>query len=193
MAPRAAAADAPPVPSSDFGKGEKVKVGINGFGRIGRLVMRASLERDDLEVVAVNDPFVEAEYMSYMFKYDSTHGRYAGDVAHTESALVVDGREIKAFDKMNPGEIPWAAAGVDVVVESTGVFTTVEKASAHLAAGAQKVVISAPSKDAPMFVVGVNEGEYDPSLDVVSNASRAGGVTSPTTRPRRSNAPRMAR
>jgi len=168
---RAVVYDAPP---SSFGSGkksDKIKVGINGFGRIGRLVLRIAMQRPDVEVVAVNDPFVDPDYMAYMFKYDSVHGRYPGVVDHREDELNIDGHAIKAFECMDPAQIPWASAGVDYVVEATGVFTTQEKAEAHLAAGAKKVIISAPSADAPMFVMGVNEEKYDPSLTVVSNAS----------------------
>jgi len=149
---------------------DKIKVGINGFGRIGRLVMRAILERDDVEIVAVNDPFIKDEYMAYMFKYDSTHGRFKGEVEGTDG-LTVNGKKIETFACMNPTEIPWGDCGVDYVVESTGVFTTLDKAQAHLDAGAKKVVISAPSADAPMFVMGVNESKYETNMDIVSNAS----------------------
>ncbi|KAG0201038.1 hypothetical protein BGX33_010639, partial [Mortierella sp. NVP41] len=131
-----------------------IKIGINGFGRIGRLVLRAALANKNVEVVAVNDPFIDLAYMVYMFKYDSTHGRYKGHVEAKDGHLVVDGHKISVFDKRSPDEIPWGAQGVEYVVESTGVFTTIEKASLHLKGGAKKVVISAPSADAPMFVCG---------------------------------------
>jgi len=150
---------------------DKIKIGINGFGRIGRLVMRAILARDDVEIVAVNDPFINGDYMAYMFKYDSTHGRFKGEVEGSDEGLFVDGKKIQTFSCMNPSEIPWGASGVDYVVESTGVFTTLDKAQAHLDAGAKKVVISAPSADAPMFVMGVNAEKYETSMDIVSNAS----------------------
>lgn len=146
------------------------KIGINGFGRIGRLVLRASIERGG-QVVAVNDPFISLDYMVYMFKYDSTHGRFKGDVKAEDGMLVVNGNKISVFQERDPKVIPWGKAGADYVVESTGVFTTIEKASAHLEGGAKKVIISAPSADAPMFVVGVNLDAYDPSYKVVSNAS----------------------
>lgn len=146
------------------------KIGINGFGRIGRLVLRASLEKG-AEVVAVNDPFIGLDYMAYMFKYDSTHGRFKGEVKCEDGHLVVNGHKIAVFSERDPKSIPWGKAGADYVVESTGVFTTIEKASAHLEGGAKKVIISAPSADAPMFVVGVNLDAYDPSYKVVSNAS----------------------
>lgn len=146
------------------------KIGINGFGRIGRLVLRASLERGG-QVVAINDPFISLDYMVYMFKYDSTHGRFKGEVKAEDGVLVVNGNKIAVFQERDPKVIPWGKAGADYVVESTGVFTTIEKASAHLEGGAKKVIISAPSADAPMFVVGVNLEAYDPSYKVVSNAS----------------------
>ena len=148
-----------------------VKVGINGFGRIGRLVFRASLEREDLQVVAVNDPFIDLDYMVYMLRYDSAHGRFTGTIEIKGEKLVVNGREVTVFNCMNPNEIPWASAGAEYIVESTGVFTTTEKASAHFEGGAKKVVISAPSADAPMFVMGVNNDKYTKDMKVVSNAS----------------------
>jgi len=148
-----------------------VKIGINGFGRIGRLVLRASLSHPNAQVVAVNDPFMDVAYMVYLFKYDSTHGRYKGTVAEKDGKLVIDGREIAVYAKRDPAEIPWGTHGADYVVESTGVFTTSDKASAHIKGGAKHVVISAPSADAPMFVMGVNETSYNKSLPVISNAS----------------------
>jgi len=146
------------------------KIGINGFGRIGRLVCRAALQKG-AEVVAVNDPFIDLDYMVYMFKYDSTHGRWKGTVEKGDGCLVVDGKKIAVFNCMNPAEIPWSTAGAEYVVESTGVFTTIDKAAAHFKGGAKKVIISAPSADAPMFVCGVNLEKYDKSMTVVSNAS----------------------
>jgi len=146
------------------------KIGINGFGRIGRLVLRAALEKG-VDVVAVNDPFIALDYMVYMFKYDSTHGRYSGEVKAEDGALVVNGKKIQVFQERDPKSIPWGKVGADIVVESTGVFTTIEKAGAHLEGGAKKVVISAPSADAPMFVMGVNEAAYEPSMNIISNAS----------------------
>lgn len=152
-----------------------VNIGINGFGRIGRLVLRASLEKQaagaDIKVVAVNDPFISAEYMVYMFKYDSTHGTFKGEVGVKDGKMVVDGHAISVHGFRDPNEIPWAADGADYVVESTGVFTTKEKAAAHFTGGAKKVVISAPSADAPMFVCGVNETTYTKDVTVLSNAS----------------------
>ena len=148
-----------------------VKVGINGFGRIGRLVLRASVERDDMEVVAINDPFINLDYMVYMLKYDSIHGIFKGDVKAENGKLVVNGKHITVFDLTDPSQINWASAGAEYIVESTGAFTTTEKASAHFKGGAQKVVISAPSSDAPMFVMGVNQDKYTSDMNVVSNAS----------------------
>lgn len=148
-----------------------VKIGINGFGRIGRLVMRASLSEGAVQVVAVNDPFIDLDYMVYMFKFDSTHGRFEGKVEAKDGKLIINGNPISVFAKRNPDEIPWGDNGAEYVVESTGVFTTVDKASAHLKGGAKRVIISAPSADAPMFVMGVNEDKYNPSMTVISNAS----------------------
>jgi len=146
------------------------KIGINGFGRIGRLVMRVALEHG-VDVVSINDPFIELDYMVYMFKYDSTHGQFKGKVSTDGKALHVDGKTIHVHNLKDPKEIPWGADGAEYVVESTGCFTTIEKAGAHLTGGAKKVIISAPSADAPMFVMGVNEDEYDPAATVISNAS----------------------
>jgi len=146
------------------------KVGINGFGRIGRLVLRAAIEKG-VDVVAVNDPFIDLDYMVYMFQYDSTHGKYKGEVKKEGGKLVVDGKAIDVFAERDPKNIPWGKVGADTVVESTGVFTTIEKAGLHLEGGAKRVIISAPSADAPMFVMGVNESTFEPSMKVISNAS----------------------
>ncbi|NDO45645.1 type I glyceraldehyde-3-phosphate dehydrogenase [Clostridium sp. MD294] len=159
-----------------------VKVGINGFGRIGRLVFRASLSRTDLEVVAVNDPMIDLDYMVYMLKYDSAHGRFDGEVGTKDGKLVVNGKEVTVFSCMDPKEIPWASAGAEYVVESTGLFTTTDKASAHFTGGAKKVVISAPSSDAPMFVMGVNNDKYSKDMTVVSNASCTTNCLAPLTK-----------
>lgn len=148
-----------------------IKVGINGFGRIGRLVMRVSLERDNVDVVAVNDPFIDVEYMKYMLTYDTIHGKYNADIKVEGNDLVINGKTVKVFNCMEPSEIPWGEVGAEYVVESSGVFTTTEKAQAHLKGGAKKVVISAPSKDAKMFVMGVNNNEYTSDMNIVSNAS----------------------
>jgi glyceraldehyde 3-phosphate dehydrogenase len=155
----------------------KPSVGINGFGRIGRLVLRAAIEKDTVNVVAVNDPFIDLNYMVYMFKYDSTHGRFKGDVKSEGGKLIVSAtgkgtHTITVFQEMKPDQIKWGDTGAAYVVESTGVFTTIDKAKAHHTGGAKKVIISAPSADAPMFVMGVNHTEYDPSSQhIVSNAS----------------------
>ena len=149
----------------------KVKLAINGFGRIGRLVMRASLEREDVDVLAINDPFIDVEYMKYMLTYDTIHGRLNAKVEVVDGNLVIDGKTVVVYNFKDPNEIPWAKAGVEYVVESSGVFTTTEKASAHFTGGAKKVIISAPSKDAPMFVMGVNQDKYTKDMKVVSNAS----------------------
>lgn len=133
--------------------------------------MRAAVEKGTCQVVAVNDPFIDLEYMAYMFKFDSTHGRYSGSVETKDGKLVVDGTPISIYEHRDPKEIPWESTGAEIIVESTGVFTVKEKAEAHFKGGAKKVVISAPSKDAPMFVVGVNEDKYTPDLDIISNAS----------------------
>ena len=148
-----------------------IKIGINGFGRIGRLVLRASIKYDNLKIVAINDPFIDVNYMAYMLKFDSVHGRFNCDISVGDNKLIINGQEIIVYNKMDPNEISWDKAGVEYVVESSGVFTTMEKAGVHLKNGAKKVVISAPSKDAPMFVVGVNLDRYDKSMDIVSNAS----------------------
>jgi len=147
-------------------------LGINGFGRIGRLVMRAAIESTgDVTVAAVNDPFLSIEYAAYQFKHDSVHGLYAGSVEIDGDCLVIDGKtRVKFVSERDPASIPWGDLGAEYVCESTGVFTTTEKASLHLQGGAKKVIISAPSKDAPMYVVGVNHKEYS-GADVVSNAS----------------------
>ncbi|XP_058751261.1 glyceraldehyde-3-phosphate dehydrogenase 2, cytosolic-like [Vicia villosa] len=151
----------------------KIKIGINGFGRIGRLVARVALERDDVELVAVNDPFITTDYMTYMFKYDTVHGVLKNrEITVKDSKTLLFGASpVAVFGCRNPEEIPWGEAGAEYVVESTGVFTDKAKASAHLKGGAKKVIISAPSADAPMYVVGVNEKEYKSDVDIVSNAS----------------------
>lgn len=148
-----------------------IKVGINGFGRIGRIVFRNAVEKDDIEIVACNDPFIEPHYAAYMLKYDSTHGNFKGEVSVEGSDLIVNGKKVKFFTERDPANIPWGSTGAEYIVESTGVFTTIDKAKAHLKGGAKKVIISAPSADAPMYVMGVNENTYDGSADVISNAS----------------------
>jgi glyceraldehyde 3-phosphate dehydrogenase len=146
------------------------KIGINGFGRIGRLVCRAAFDQG-CTVVAVNDPFIDLDYMVYMFKYDSTHGRWKGTVEAKDGKLVINGKAVTVFNERDPANIKWSDAGAEYVVESTGVFTTIEKASLHMKGGAKKVIISAPSADAPMYVMGVNHTAYQTSENVVSNAS----------------------
>lgn len=150
----------------------KVKVGINGFGRIGRLVMRSIQQRPDIEVVAVNDPFINEEYMAYMFKYDSVHGTWSGHVEGKPEGLFVEGRKVATFQESDPTKIDWGGHGADIVIEATGVFTDIAKASAHLKGGAKRVIITAPSPDAPMYVMGVNHDKFDPAKDtIISNAS----------------------
>ena len=148
-----------------------VKLGINGFGRIGNLSFQAALAKEGVEVVAINDPFITADYMAYMTKYDTVHGKFNGTVEAKDGVLIVNGKEIKVYNEMDPHNIPWGELGVEYVLECSGVFTTMEKAQAHIDAGAKQVVISAPSKDAPMFVMGVNHTEYKPEMNIVSNAS----------------------
>jgi len=150
-----------------------VKVGIQGFGRIGRLAFRYSLTRDDVQVVAINDPFLDLEYMAYMLKYDSVHGRFDGTVEIKDGKLVVNGRPIYVYDKRDPAEIPWPEAGAEYIAECTGIFHTQELAQVYLKAGAKKVIFSAPAKDAdtPTFVMGVNQEKYTKDMHIVSNAS----------------------
>lgn len=159
-----------------------LKVGINGFGRIGRLFFRAALEREDVNIVAVNDPFIDVDYMIYMLKYDSAHGRFRGDMKDVNGKLVVNGHEVVVYNIMDPKEIPWREAGAEYILESTGLFTTKEKASAHFEGGAKKVIISAPSADAPMFVMGVNNDKYTKDMDIVSNASCTTNCLAPLTK-----------
>ena len=148
----------------------KIKIGINGFGRIGRLVFRASLKHENLEVVAIND-LIDVEYMSYMLRYDTVHGRFDGTVEVADGKLVVNGKTIRVTAERNPENLKWNEVGVDYVVESTGLFLTYETAMAHIKAGAKRVVLSAPSKDeTPMFVMGVNHKSYN-GEQIVSNAS----------------------
>ncbi|XP_067627232.1 glyceraldehyde-3-phosphate dehydrogenase 2-like [Eurosta solidaginis] len=146
------------------------RIGINGFGRIGRLVLRAAIE-DCAFVVAINDPFINPHYMAYLFKYDSTHGRFQGEVTSDDDGLIVNGTKIRVFTQADPAMINWASAGAEYIVEATGAFLTMEKASAHFTGGARKVIISAPSPDAPMIVVGVNLDMYSRDMRIVSNAS----------------------
>ena len=148
-----------------------IKIGINGFGRIGRMVFRASVDHPDVEIVGIND-LCPSDYLSYMLKYDTMHGRFKGAVSSDDKGIVVNGKSIPVFAERDPANIPWGKLGAEYVVESTGLFLTKEKAEAHLTAGAKKVVMSAPSKDdTPMFVVGVNQDKYTPDMNFVSNAS----------------------
>ena len=153
-----------------------IKVGINGFGRIGGLVLSSALEHPkEMQVVAINDPFVDVDYMAYMIKYDSVHGRFKGEISANaeKSELTINGNVIKVYAKMNPEEIPWSETGAEYIAEATGIFTDTPKASAHLKGGAKKVIITAPAKDkeTPMFVMGVNHKEYKKDMSIVSNAS----------------------
>lgn len=149
-----------------------IKIGINGFGRIGRLVFRiAAAQPEKFEIVSVNDPFVDPDYMAYMAKYDTAHGKFDGELFARDGKLVVNGKEVKVYGFKNPEEIPWGKDGVEYVIEATGVFKEVDTCRAHLNAGARKVVITAPSKTAPMFVMGVNNDTYTSDMSVVSNAS----------------------
>ena len=147
-----------------------IQIGITGFGRIGRLVLRASLDHPNIEVTGINST-VAPDYMAYMLKYDTMHGRLQHDVTYSNGNLVIDGREIPTFSDRDPEKIPWESVGVEYLVDSTGQFKSIDKAQAHLRAGAKKVVVTAPSKDIPMFVTGVNTDTYDPSMTIVSNAS----------------------
>ncbi len=148
----------------------KIKVGINGFGRIGRITLRAMLQRDDMEVVAIND-LLNVEHLAYLLKYDSVHGRLNGTVSVEDNNLVVNGNSIRVTSERDPSNINWGELNTDVVAECTGIFTTMEKAKLHLHAGAKKVAVSAPSKDIPMFVMGVNSSLLNPDHKIVSNAS----------------------
>lgn len=160
-----------------------IKVGINGFGRIGRLVFRAGISRSDIEFVGINDPFMTPDYMAYMLRYDTMHGQFDGTIEYTDDAIIVNGKTVKFFACMDPKDIPWGEVGAEYVVESTGMFLTKEKAQAHIDAGAKKVVMSAPSKDdTPMFVMGVNHETYDSSMNFVSNASCTTNCLDPLTK-----------
>lgn len=157
------------------------RIAINGFGRIGRIVLRVALKRDNIEVVAINDPFIGVDYAAYMFKYDSSQGRYNGEVTHDDKHLIVDGHKILAYQEREPANLPWGSDKVDIVIESTGVFKEVDTAQKHIDAGAKKVVITAPSKTAPMFVVGVNEHKYE-GQSIISNASCTTNCLAPLAR-----------
>ena len=151
-----------------------IRIGINGFGRIGKLAFQAALKNDEVEVVAVNDPFIAADYMAYMVKYDTVHGKFEGEISSEEGKLIVNGKEVKVYNEMEPKNIPWGKDGVEYVLECSGAFTTMEKAGAHLEAGAKKVVISAPAgKDLPTIVYGVNEKVLTPEDKIISAAHSA--------------------
>ena len=149
-----------------------IKIGINGFGRIGRMVFRAGLDNENIEFLGINDPGMTPDYMAYMLRYDTMHGQYTGDISCTDNSIIVNGKEIKVFAEFKPEQIPWGEIGVEYVVESTGFFLTQEAAKGHIEAGAKKVIMSAPSKDStPMFVYGVNQNVYTKDMQFVSNAS----------------------
>ena len=149
-----------------------IKIGINGFGRIGRLVFRAGIHSEDIEFVGINDPGMTPDYMAYMLRYDTMHGRFQGDISYDDTSITVNGKKIMVYAKFNPNEIPWGELEAEYVVESTGLFLTKEKAQGHIDAGAKHVIMSAPSKDdTPMFVCGVNLDTYTSEMKFVSNAS----------------------
>ena len=158
----------------------KAKIGINGFGRIGRVVFRAALGRDDVEVAAINDPFMNPEYMAYMLRYDSVHGRFNGEITYTDDALVINGKEFKVFTAMDVKDIPWASVGAEYICECTGKHLSKDLCKGHIDAGAKHVVMGAPSKDdTPMFVMGVNNQKYTSDMTFVSNASCTTNCLSP--------------
>ena len=149
-----------------------IKIGINGFGRIGRLVFRAGILNSAYDFVAINDPFMSPDYLAYMLKYDTIHGQFKGEISYDESSVTVNGKKILFFAEKNPADIPWGKVGVEYVVDATGIFHSKDKAQAHIDAGAKKVVYTGPSKDdTPMFVMGVNEDSYNKEMNFVSNAS----------------------
>ena len=158
-----------------------LKIGINGFGRIGRIVFRATLKRDNVDVVAIND-LLDVEHLAYLLKYDSVHGRFDGTIEVKDGQLVVDGKQIRITAERDPKNLKWDQAGVDIVAECTGFFTTLDTAQYHIDAGAKKVVISAPSKDAPMFVMGVNSDSLTADHTIVSNASCTTNCLAPMTK-----------
>ncbi len=158
-----------------------IKIGINGFGRIGRLVARIAVMDPEVELVAINSTS-DAEGTARLFEYDSTHGIYKGDVSYEEGVLIVDGQRITLFSDRDPKNLKWGEVGADIVIDSTGKFKTLDTAAVHLESGAKKVVITAPSSDAPMIVMGVNENTYDPSMNIVSNASCTTNCLAPVTK-----------
>ena len=160
----------------------KIKVGINGFGRIGRLAFRAALKRNDIEIVGIND-LLEVDYIAYMLKYDTVHGRFDGKVEVKDGKLVVNGQSIRITSEKDPATLKWNEVGAEYVIESTGLFLTKESAMGHITAGAKHVVMSAPSKDdTPMFVMGVNHNKYKSDMQFVSNASCTTNCLAPVTK-----------
>lgn len=159
----------------------KIKIGINGFGRIGRMVLRASLERDDVDVVAIND-LLNIDHLAYLLKYDSVHGKCRADVSVHNNNLIINGNEVFVSAERDPKNISWDSKNVDVVAECTGIFTTLETAQYHIDGGAPKVVISAPSKDAPMYVMGVNHNDLNKNDSIISNASCTTNCLAPLTK-----------
>lgn len=147
-----------------------IRIGITGFGRIGRLILRASINNKDIEVVGINAT-VQPDYMAYMMKYDTIHGRFPHDITYDNNGIIIDGKRIPCFSDRDPAKIPWATVGAEYLVDSTGQFKTMEKAAVHLSTGVKKVIVTAPSSDIPMFVMGVNSDKYDTSMNIVSNAS----------------------
>lgn len=147
------------------------KIGINGFGRIGRLMLRVITSRDDVECVAINDPFITPDYAKYLLEYDTTQGRFVADIQANEKELIVNGKHIAFYAELDPQNIPWKKAGAEYIADATGKFTSSEKAEAHFKAGAKKVIITAPGKNMPMYVMGVNHTEYESKQKIVSNAS----------------------
>jgi len=148
-----------------------IKVGINGFGRIGRLVFRAASNRDDIEIVGINDPFLDPAYMVYLIKYDTVFGRFNKEISAGDNQIILNGKNIAVFSEKNPVDIKWSSCGAEYVVESTGLFLSTEKAQGHIDGGAKRVILSAPSKDTPMFVMGVNHKTYTADMSIISNAS----------------------
>lgn len=159
----------------------KIKIGINGFGRIGRMVLRASLERDDVDVVAIND-LLNIDHLAYLLKYDSVHGKCRADISVNNNNLIINGNEVCVSAERDPKNISWDSKNVDVVAECTGIFTTLETAQYHIDGGAPKVVISAPSKDAPMYVMGVNHNDLNKNDSIISNASCTTNCLAPLTK-----------
>ena len=158
----------------------KTLIGINGFGRIGHLAFRAAIIRDDVEVVALNDPFMTPDYMAYMLRYDSTHGKFPGTIEYEDNALIVNGKKVTVFAEKSVGDIPWSTVGAEIIFECTGQHLSKDKCQGHIDAGAKHVIMGAPSKDdTPMFVMGVNNDKYTPDMTFVSNASCTTNCLSP--------------